>query len=209
MKLILKEYLASLKERDELDAILPDLLSQMGLIVFSIPRRGIKEYGVDIAAVGSIGGEEEKVYLLSVKSGGLTRNSWDGNSDQSLRPSLNQIIDGYIPTRIPPEHKDKPIVICLCFGGDVDVSIRQEVSRYTDNNTKENIAFSEWNGDKIAEFILQYFFNEELAPEKYRRLLRKSIAMLDEPDTSIEPPRLYRRVDCLSQAALSDSQRLS
>lgn len=25
----------------------------------------------------------------------------------------------------------------------------------------------------------------------------------------IEPPRLYRRVDCLSQAALSDSQRLS
>lgn len=24
-----------------------------------------------------------------------------------------------------------------------------------------------------------------------------------------EPPRLYRRVDCLSQAALSDSQRLS
>jgi len=186
MKLILKEYLASLKERDELDAILPDLLSQMGLVVFSTPRRGIKEYGVDIAAVGSIGGGEEKVYLLSVKSGGLTRNSWDGNSDQSLRPSLNQIIDGYIPTRIPPEHKDKPIVICLCFGGDVDVSIRQEVSRYTDNNTKENVTFSEWNGDKIAEFILQYFLNEELAPEKYRRLLRKSIAMLDEPDVSIQ-----------------------
>lgn len=31
MKLILKDYLASLKERNELDALLPTLLSQMGL----------------------------------------------------------------------------------------------------------------------------------------------------------------------------------
>ncbi len=30
MKLILKQYLASLKERKELDAVLPDLLSSMG-----------------------------------------------------------------------------------------------------------------------------------------------------------------------------------
>lgn len=33
MKLILKQYLASLKERAELDAILPDLLSSMGMNV--------------------------------------------------------------------------------------------------------------------------------------------------------------------------------
>ena len=186
MKLILKEYLASLNERDELDAILPDLLSQMGLVVFSTPRRGIKEYGVDIAAVGSIGGEQEKVYLLSVKAGNLTRETWNGSSNQVLRPSLDEILDSYIPARVPPEHKDKPIEICLCFGGEVHSGIRQEVTGYTSRNSTSNIQFSEWNGDKIAEFILQYFFNEELAPEKYRRLLRKSIAMLDEPDVSIQ-----------------------
>lgn len=186
MKLILKEYLASLNERDELDAILPDLLSQMGLVVFSTPRRGIKEYGVDIAAVGSIGGEPEKVYLLSVKAGNLTRETWNGSSNQVLRPSLDEILDSYIPARVPPEHKNKPIEICLCFGGEVHSGIRQEVTGYTSRNSTSNIQFSEWNGDKIAEFILQYFLNEELAPEKYRRLLRKSIAMLDEPDVSIQ-----------------------
>lgn len=31
MKLILKEYLRSLKERNELDALLPDLLTEMGM----------------------------------------------------------------------------------------------------------------------------------------------------------------------------------
>ena len=40
MKLIIREYLAGLRERDELDALLPDLLSQMGLDVFSKPAVG-------------------------------------------------------------------------------------------------------------------------------------------------------------------------
>ena len=43
MKLIIQEYLASLKERGELDAILPDLLSELGLNVYSRPRRGTRQ----------------------------------------------------------------------------------------------------------------------------------------------------------------------
>ena len=78
MKLILKQYLASLKERSELDAVLPDLLSNMGMNVFISPTRGVKEYGVDVAAVGRMNGEEEKVFLFSVKSGNLTRETWNG-----------------------------------------------------------------------------------------------------------------------------------
>ena len=40
MKLLFAEYLGSLKERDELDKIMPDLLSELGLNVFSKPARG-------------------------------------------------------------------------------------------------------------------------------------------------------------------------
>lgn len=107
MKLILKQYLASLKERAELDAVLPDLLSSMGLNVFISPTRGVKEYGVDIAAVGRINHDEEKIYLFSVKSGNLTRETWNGNTDQALRPSLDEIQDSFIPSRLPPQHRDK------------------------------------------------------------------------------------------------------
>ena len=39
MKLVIREYLASLRERDELDAILPDLLSELGFTVFSRPGK--------------------------------------------------------------------------------------------------------------------------------------------------------------------------
>lgn len=184
MKLILKQYLASLKERAELDAVLPDLLSCMGLNVFISPTRGVKEYGVDIAAVGRVNGEEEKVYLFSVKSGNLTRETWNGNADQALRPSLDEIQDSFIPSRLPPEHRDKKIVICLCFGGDVNSGIRQEVTGYEQRNTKDNISFEEWNGDKLSEFIQQYLLKEELLPSSSQALLRKSLALLEEPESS-------------------------
>lgn len=107
MKLIVKQYLASLRERNELDAIIPDLLSQLGLNVFSRPGRGTRQDGVDVAAVGSLDGGQEKIYLLSIKQGDLTRSSWDGDAVQSLRPSLNEILDSYIPNRLPKEHKIK------------------------------------------------------------------------------------------------------
>lgn len=184
MKLIIKQYLASLKERDELDAILPDLLSQMGLNVFSRPRRGTKQYGVDVAAVGAIDGGPEKVYLFSVKSGDLTRASWDGDSIQALRPSLNEILDVYIPTRLPHEHRGKEVVICLCFGGDIQEQVRPGVQGFIQQNTKEGLVFEEWNGDKLADLILSYFLREDLLPPESRPLLRKSLALLDEPEAS-------------------------
>lgn len=184
MKLILKQYLASLKERAELDAVLPDLLSSMGLNVFISPTRGVKEYGVDIAAVGRIDGEEEKVYLFSVKSGNLTRETWYGSTAQALKPSLDEILYAFIPSRIPSQHRDKNIVICLCFGGDVTSGIRQDVCGYEQWNTRENISFEEWNGDKLSELIQCYLLRDALLPSANQSLLRKSLALLEEPESS-------------------------
>jgi len=183
MKLIIKQYLASLKEREELDAILPDLLSQLGLNVFSRPSRGTRQDGVDVAAVGKLNGEE-KVYLFSIKAGDLTRNFWDGDALQSLRPSLNEIRDAYIHNRLPTEHKNKPIVICLFFGGDIQEQVRPQVEGYIKQNTTNNISFEEWNGDKLAALISENFLREDLLPENARSQLRKSLALLDEPESS-------------------------
>jgi hypothetical protein len=186
MKLIIKQYLASLKERDELDAVLPDLLSQLGLNVYSRPSRGTRQAGVDVAAVGSLDGGTEKVYLFSIKPGDLTRISWDGDTVQSLRPSLNEILDTYIPNRLPNEHKDKDVVVCLCFGGDIQEQVRPQVEGYIAQNKRDNIAFEEWNGDKLAELILSSFLREDLLPQNARSQLRKSLALLDEPEASYQ-----------------------
>ena len=85
MRLLIVDYLASLKEREELDAILPDLLTELGYNVISRPRRGTQQRGVDIAAVRKVG-SEEILYLFSLKAGNLSRTEWNGSQDQALRP---------------------------------------------------------------------------------------------------------------------------
>lgn len=184
MKLILRQYLLSLKERDELDVILPDLVSQLGLNVFSRPTRGTRQDGVDVAAVGSLDEELDAVFLFSIKAGNLTRTEWNGPSHQALRPSLDEILDSYIPNRLPPEHRAKNIVICIVLGGDVHETVRPLLSGYISTNTRENIRFQEWNGDKLASRIQSSFLREEFFPNENRAFLRKALAMLDEPETS-------------------------
>lgn len=184
MKLILKQYLSSLRERGELDVVLPDLLSQLGLNVFSRPGRGTTQRGVDVGAAGCLDEEGEKVYLFSIKAGDLTRKDWDSDSEQSLRRSLNEIIDAYIPHRLPVEHRGKKVVICVCFGGDVQEQVREQLKGFEERNTSEAVSFEEWNGDKLAELIQSSFLREDLLPESCRSDLRKSLALLDEPEAS-------------------------
>jgi hypothetical protein len=207
VKLAIKQYLASLRERDELDVIMPDLLSQMGLTVFSRPSRGTRQYGVDIAAVGCMNGEAEKVYLVSIKSGDLTRATWEGTSHQSLRNSLEEIRDAYIKNNLPVEHRDKQIVICLCFGGDVNENVRSLLSGYTERNTTPSISYIEWNGDVLAELVQSHLLREDLFPNELKPLLRKSLALLDEPEVSFS---FFKQIiNCLYEKTKSDSsQRL-
>lgn len=184
MRLIIKEYLTSLKERGELDVLLPDLLSQMGLHVFSKPGRGTRQYGVDIAAAGKIENGPEKVILLSVKPGNLGRKDWDSGSEQNLRPSLNEILDVYIPTHLPQEYKNLPIDICICIGGDIEESVRLNITQYEEAKKTETVRIIEWDGDRLAAMVEKYFLHENLLPEGARPLLRKSLALLDEPQAS-------------------------
>lgn len=183
MKLIIREYLAGLKEREELDAILPDLLSELGFTVYSRPKRGTVQHGVDIAAVGADDDGEQKVFLFSVKQGDLTRQDWD-SVPQGLRSSLNEILDAYIPSKIPARYKDLKIVICLCFGGDIQEPVQAAVRGFIRTNTTDRISFDEWNGDKIAGFLLHGILREEILPKELRSSFQKAVAMVDEPDAA-------------------------
>jgi len=179
MKLVIKEYLASLRERNELDAVLPDMLTELGFQVYSRPSRGPRQYGVDIAAVGTGGDGVRKIYLFSVKSGNLTRSEWNSASPQSLRPSLDEIIDHYVDTRIPAEYQTLPIVICLCFGGDIDEQVRAEVTGYIKRN--------------------------ETQPRAH---LRKAAAMVEEPEISIEHFRALVK-DIVKDSNIKGVERLA
>ena len=187
MKLLLKQYLASLKERDELDVVLPDILSEAGFTVISRPKRGTTQYGVDVAAVGPHPRTGEKaLFLLSIKSGDLTRSDWDIGL-QALRPSLNEILDVYIPERVAKPYQGLPIFIALCFGGDIDEDVRPKVKGFIENNTKPNeIEFLEWNGDFLAEMIATGLLRERLFSKDVQSAFRKSVAFVDEPEVCLK-----------------------
>lgn len=186
MKVLLRDYLGSLKEREELDAVLPDLLSELGYTVFSRPGRGTAQRGVDIGAVGVDPADgERKVFLFSVKQGDLTRQDWDG-TPQAMRSSLNEIRDSYIPTRLPARFKELKIVICLCFGGDVQEQVRDLLKGYIAENASDRISFDEWNGDHLAGLLLEGVLREELLPKAMRSSFQKAVAMVDQPEVAFE-----------------------
>lgn len=191
MILLIREYLASLKERGELDAILPDLLTGNGFEVISRPSIGTSQFGVDVAAVGQDVDGQKKLFLFSIKSGDLTRTEWNSSAKQSIRPSLDEIRDGYIPSRIPSKYKNLKVAICLCFGGGVAEEVQQQLRGYTSRNTSDKLEYQEWNGDLLAQKIEQGILRENLFPKSFRDLLRKASAMVEEPD---ESARYFRRL---------------
>ncbi len=182
MKLIFTEYLASLKERGELDVIMPDLLSEIGFTVLSKPAVGTKQYGVDVSAVGIDNGGKQALFLFSIKPGNLRRSDWDVGP-QSLRASLNQILDVYIYKRIPKRYNHLPVKVVLCIGGYLHEDVRDDVNGYMDTHTQGCITFDLWNGDRLAEMLLSGILREKTLPETWSSDLRKSVALVDEPST--------------------------
>ena len=181
MKLVFAEYLAALKEREQLDLLMPDLLSEIGFTVLSRPAIGTKQYGVDVAAVGDSGDGVQRLYLLAIKPRDLRRSDWN-NNQQSLRPSLDQIRDVYIEKLIPNRYKQLPIVIVLCIGGQVHEDVKLDVDGYIDTKENHNIKYEIWNGDFLAGLLLTGILRENALPKGGRSDLRKSIALVDEPE---------------------------
>ena len=189
MKLILRQYLADLRERDELDAILPDLLSEIGFTVLSSPSRGARQAGVDVAAVGpdEDDGDRRKLFLFTIKPGDLGRRDWDDGTPQATRQSLNEILDSYIHSRIPRQYQELEIAICLCTGGEMREDVRTQWAGYIQSQSqshRHNICFREWNGDRLAELLSSGVLKEGLLETGLQADFRKSIAMVDHPDVS-------------------------
>lgn len=183
MKLLLKEYIAALKERDELDALLPDLLSEMGWTVFLRPSRGPRQFGVDMAACGVVDGVR-KVYLFTLKAGNLTRVEWHA-VPQGVRASLDQIRDTYLPDGIPAQYAGLPIVICVVYGGELAQAVEKDLRGYFKSHKKRGLSYDDWNGDRLADMLMTGALREHLLPKESRVLFRKSVALVDEPDAAV------------------------
>lgn len=186
MKLAIKQYLSTLKESKELDAILPDLLTVMGIKTISKPLIGTRQNGVDVAAIGKEPNEkEEKLFLFVIKCGDLGRKDWD-SGEQSIRQSLNDIDDVYIQNDIPVQYKDLKIKIILVTGGNLLQNINEQWIGFTKLHESENKTYAKWDGDILASYFYDYLFNENILLPEYRGLFRRALVKIEDPSYNLE-----------------------
>ena len=57
-----------------------------------------------------------------------------------------------------------------------------DVEGYMARNSKDGVEFELWNGDRLAELLLSGLLREHALPDTWRTDLRKSVALVDEPD---------------------------
>jgi hypothetical protein len=205
MRFILSEYIALLKEDGELDTLITDLLTGMKIIPISKPQRG-RQHGVDIAAVGLDPiDKKRKIFLIAVKQKNLTRSSWDSQVN-SVRPSLNEIIDVYIPTMLDKRYNKLPIKIIVATNGEMVQSVQTNWKNYVDKHTKKKRVYEFWGTGELTNMLDTYLDNEKLFPYEYQSLLRKTLAFLNLSDYDYS--HFYKLLDQILAEPEKQKQRV-
>jgi len=180
VKLIISQYLRSLKERDEFDALLPDLLLAMGYVPVSRPQTGVRQFGVDLAVVGEGSDGANELVLLVIKQGDIGRNNWD-SGPQAVRPSLNEVFDVYLRSHVDKAHESYRKKVVLATTGELKQDTQPNWDGYVHDHA-DKADFEFWGADKVATLIEKHLLNENIFKEADRKDLRKALALAGEVD---------------------------
>jgi len=180
MLFLVRDYLASLKEREELDAILPDLLRAMGFQIVKLAFRGEVEHGVDIAAIGQEDGDTA-LYLIQVKAGNIDARMWDSGPN-AIRPTLNNLLDVPFEDLSQPRLQQLRRKAILAHNGHLRENTRERFNGYIQDHFSPRMAFARWDLDELAELFQEHLLNERILPTEHQRLLKRTLVFLDVPD---------------------------
>ncbi|CAM1366081.1 conserved hypothetical protein [Tenacibaculum litopenaei] len=184
MNFLINEYIALLKEDGELDALLIDVLIKKGITPISKPQKG-RQYGVDIAAIGKDEDGVEKLFLITVKQGDITRTVWDSNQN-SVRQSLNEILETYISISLTSEQKKLPKKVIVATNGNLNQTIQITWAKYCEKYEKDSLRFDFWGIDIITKMVSENLLSERLFDSEKRSLLKKTLAFLELKDYDLK-----------------------
>lgn len=200
MRLIVKEYISQLKEKDELDVLISQIFVQKGYIADNLPKTGNRQYGVDIQLHN-----EDELLMFVVKQGNINREIWDG-SINAVRQSLDEIKD-VVMNFLTLEERKKSIKIIVATNGQREEPIKLNWNSYVNNNRL-------WNGlpitiefmgiDDIVKEILDNYFNEYLFNDSLHSAMRKALYFIDEGDYKRE---YYEKIVDSLIASLKNANR--
>lgn len=181
MKLAIDHYLAVLRERDELEVLLRNLLIVDGFTVIKVASRGKREFGVDVAAYKRQS-DGYHLYLFQVKSGDLNRTAWNDGVN-SVRTSLTEALDK--PFAVFADLPSQPVRrhIIVVFNGYEKDDVKDLVSNFAIQETasRPGTSISLWNQSVLVTKVEESLVSEGLMPNVEGLVLKKALAFADVP----------------------------
>lgn len=205
MKLVLSQYLRTLRERNEFDRLLPELLTEMGYLALVKPKAGIRQYGVDFPAAGKSSKDGvDELLLFVIKQGDITRGVWSGDTDR-VRESLEEVVDVYLRSHVPPDYQAHRKVVVLATTGDMAQDVQMNwagfAARYPD------VEFRFWGVDHVADLLEKHLLDEHLFDAGDRSDLRKALALAGDGDYGFTDfcRLLLRQLGMTKEGALTEA----
>ncbi|KQK26106.1 hypothetical protein AR438_11030 [Chryseobacterium aquaticum] len=187
--IIVSEYLSSLKEDTELDHLFPILLNVMGFRIIQTAKesKGQSQYGKDIIAVGK---DEKGImhrWYFELK-GYSDRDITQSNFSKSdgIRESIIEAKDTVFRDSSVSGFNHLPVKIIIVHNGTLKTNIRDTFEGFISREFKEG-EFERWDIYHLTDLFSKYLFDEYLLSDaESNRLLKKTLAFLDSPDSEFK-----------------------
>ena len=197
MRLILKDYIETLKEETELETLVENILIMNDFTDIVRPQKGVAQHGVDFSAK-----KNGTIYLFVLKQKDLDKNNWNSGNN-AVRPTLDEIQDVYIQEII--KESDSKINIVVCTNGIIKQNIQADWNGYISRNSKENIKYLFWGIDELTTMTEQVLLNEYLFEDDIKSDLRKSLYFYEEDVNFVYYKKLLEKL--ISKINISERRK--
>lgn len=181
---ILRSYLESLKEDQELDIIFPLLLRAMNFRIVSTPKhsKGVSQYGKDVVAIGKDSDGVICRWYFELK-GNAAKNITDNTflAPDGVRESILAAKDTIYEDSSIPKFNNLPVRIVYVHSGILMEDTRPTFDGFI-NREFPNGGFERWDINKLVDLFAEHLFDECLfADVESSMLLKKILVLLDAP----------------------------
>lgn len=191
--LVLSHYLEGLKERDELDALLPELLRAMGHSVQSRPQTGVAQAGVDVVSTAINESGETEVFLFVIKFGDVGREDFYGGK-QAIDPSIREAANEFIRNRLPAKLQAFNKKIVLLTNGVLKQEAQAGYAALSHDIASRPLCSLEfWGMYQLTPLIEAHLFDEGLLLGLGKSDLRAALAGIEDTHSAFR--RFIRFVD--------------
>lgn len=207
MKLILRDYIATLNERPQLSSLLTDLLPLMGYRMERLDFRGVSQYGIDLAASKLCANNKRILYIFVVKQGNIDKGNWDKDST-SVRQTMHNIIDVPFKDLTKPELRNIKRKIIIVHNGDLHPNISPNLEGIYRTLKKRRFDCERWDLGQLTDFVAEYLITDRLFKNESQSDLRQALAFLEIEDYDLKH---YKNIvsKLISQLSTSNLKKFS